>query len=153
MIDDIHLLAPRRDIAGEFEKRILYKLLALLEEVREAERVVVLSTTDSIELIDPEVLRTFDEIIHLPPLGASERFKVLKRHIQGVPTDVDLTKISMKTDGYTSKELRKLVTKTIINAAKRMGSQEVQRRHNVLVTMKDFEKALEEINNTKERKK
>jgi len=151
--DSIHLLAPRRDIAGEFEKRILYKLLALLEEVREAEQVVVLSTTDSLELIDPEVLRVFDEIIQLPPLGATERFKVLKKHIQGVPTDVDLIEISKKTEGYNSKDLRKLVIKAIINAAKRMGLQEVQHRRNVLVTMEDFEEALREANNAKEKRK
>ncbi|MCD6099479.1 MAG: AAA family ATPase [Candidatus Marinimicrobia bacterium] len=155
VIDSIHLLAPRRDTAGEFEKRILYKLLALLGEVRGAGEVVVLSTTDNIELIDQEVLRTFDETIKLPSLSTDDRYEVLLMYTQHVPleVDVDVNDISNNTEGYTVKDLRRLVAKAIINAAKRMGPQEIQHRHNVLVTMKDFKKAMKEIDNAKEDKK
>lgn len=151
VIDKLHLLAPKREIAGEFEKRILYKLLALLEEARRAERVVVLSTTDTLEIIDSEVLRAFDEIIQLPPLDIDDRLEVLKMHTRTVPlaSEVDLIKLSKKTKGYSLKDLRELVRRAIINAGKREGVQKIQHHRKIIVTMGDFHEALKEINNMK----
>ncbi len=148
VIDNLHLMAPKRENAGEFEKRILYKLLTLLEEVRKTQRVIVLSTTDNLESIDPEVLSVFDEIIQVPSLDEGGRLEALKIYARRVPlaSDVSLVELSKKTEGYSLRDLRNLLRKAIINAAKRRGLQEIQHYKDIMVTMEDFQNALKEIN-------
>jgi cell division protease FtsH len=112
-----------------------------------AEGIVVLSSTNRPDILDPALLRPgrFDRHIYVPPPDVNGREAILKIYAKKVKLapNVDLRVIAKSTPGFTGANLENLMNEAALIAAKK-GKE--------LVDMEDLEEAKDKILMGKERK-
>ena len=123
-IDEIDALAPRREEAfGDVEKRVVGRLLALMDGVSERGDVVVIGATNRPESIDPALRRPgrFDREVQIGVPNTESRLEILQIHTRGMPlsSDVDLEKMAQELYGYTGADLRALCREAALKALRR----------------------------------
>jgi transitional endoplasmic reticulum ATPase len=103
---------------------------------------VVLAATNRPDIIDSGLLRAgrFDKMIYIPPPDEPNRLKILKVHTKAMPlgSDVTLSDIAKKTDGYVGADLENLCREAGMIAYR--GNPDA-----IEVTQKDFLDALKSI--------
>jgi len=142
--DEIDSLATMRNsLSGDSRvgERVVSQLLAEMSGLEDLHDVVVIAATNRPDMVDTALLRPgrFDRQILVPPPDEKSRLKIFKIHTKNMPLyKVDLKKLAKKTDGYSGADIEALCREAALNAM----------RENInakKVTMKHFEKALEEI--------
>ena len=142
--DEIDSIAPRRGQYGDtgVTERIVNQLLTSLDGVEVLQGVVVLAATNRPDIIDSGLLRAgrFDKMIYIPPPDEPNRLKILKVHTKAMPlgSDVTLSDIAKKTDGYVGADLENLCREAGMIAYR--GNPDA-----IEVTQKDFLDALKSI--------
>ncbi|MFL6736443.1 MAG: CDC48 family AAA ATPase [Sphingomonas sp.] len=143
-IDELDSLVPARGGGlGEPQvtERVVNTILSEMDGLEELQNVVVIGATNRPTLIDPALLRPgrFDELIYVGTPDTPGRRRILAIHTRHMPLadDVDLEKISQRTDRFTGADLEDLVRRAGLTALRR-GLDSAK------VTMADFELALAE---------
>jgi transitional endoplasmic reticulum ATPase len=157
-IDEIDAIAPKRDeVVGEVERRVVAQLLALMDGLESRGDVIVIAATNRPHAIDPALRRPgrFDREIEIPLPDKQGRLEILQIHTRNMPLakDVDLTKITEITHGYTGADLAALAKEAALNALRRylpkidLSKNEIPTEllDSIEVTMDDFIHALNEI--------
>ncbi|HEX7048574.1 MAG TPA: CDC48 family AAA ATPase [Longimicrobiales bacterium] len=144
-IDELESLAPQRGGGlGEpaVTERVVNTILAEMDGLEELQGVVVIGASNRPTLIDPALLRPgrFDELVYVPVPDRDGRLLILRIHTRDMPLteDVDLESLADRTEGYTGADLEDLVRRAGLHALR--ASLEADK-----VTMRDFERALEEV--------
>ncbi|UXD21804.1 ATPase AAA [Ignicoccus pacificus DSM 13166] len=143
-IDEIDAIAAKRiemGTSGEREvQRTLMQLLAELDGFDPLSGVAVIAATNRLDILDPAILRPgrFDRIVYIPPPDKKGRLEILQIHTRKMKLapDVNLEKIAEMTEGATGADIKAIVTEAGYNAI-RAGRR--------MVTMEDFEKAIEKV--------
>lgn len=150
-IDEIDSIAPERT-SGETgtERRVLTQLLKEMDGMDELEDVLVMGATNTPWILDSALLRRFEKRIHVPLPDKEAREEILKIHLEegDLSSDVDLTKIAEKTDGYSGSDLERLCRE-----ASMIPLREGEKTDKLMdpdfnlrpLKMQDFEKALEGV--------
>ena len=143
-IDELDSLVPARGGGlGEPQvtERVVNTILSEMDGLEELQNVIVIGATNRPTLIDPALLRPgrFDELIYVGTPDTPGRRRILAIHTRHMPLadDVDLEKISQRTDRFTGADLEDLVRRAGLTALRR-GLDSAK------VTMADFELALAE---------
>jgi transitional endoplasmic reticulum ATPase len=123
-IDELDSLAPKREeVTGEVERRVVAQLLALMDGLGGRGNVIVIGATNRPGALDPALRRPgrFDREIEISVPDKQGRHEVLQIHTRGMPLaqDVDLTKLSAMTHGYTGADLSSLGRETAMKALRR----------------------------------
>ena len=143
-LDEIDSIAPSRGSYGDsgVTERIVNQLLTSLDGIEVLQGVVVIAATNRPDIIDNALLRAgrFDKLVYIPPPDKDSRYNILKVHTKNMPLnkDVDLKKISEKTDGYVGADLENLCREAGMMAY-RQNSDATE------VTEKNFSDALKVI--------
>ena len=143
-LDEIDSIAPSRGSYGDsgVTERIVNQLLTSLDGIEVLQGVVVIAATNRPDIIDNALLRAgrFDKLVYIPPPDKDSRYNILKVHTKNMPLnkDVDLKKISEKTDGYVGADLENLCREAGMMAY-RQSSDATE------VTEKNFSDALKVI--------
>jgi transitional endoplasmic reticulum ATPase len=141
-LDEIDALAPRRgshvgDPAAT--ERIVNTLLVELDGIQELNGVVVIGATNRPSLLDPALLRPgrFDELIYVAIPDREGRLHILRALTASMPLgpDVDLERLSARTEGFTGADLEGLVRRAGLRALRESMSA-------MVTTMPHFEHAL-----------
>lgn len=154
--DEIDAIAPVRG-SGQGDtnvtERVVSQLLTELDGLEELQRVVVLAATNRPDIIDPALLRAgrFDKMLQVPAPDKKARLDILKIQSAKNPLaeDVNLEKITEKTEGYTGADLSALVSTAVMLAleehVEKYKTVEEISKHagEVKVTAKHFEDSLE----------
>ncbi len=154
--DEIDALAPIRGYASDsgVTERVVSQLLTELDGIQPLHGVVVIASTNRIDMIDPALLRAgrFDKLIYVPMPDRAARLEILKIHTRGVPlctqnearsgmcseSDVvDLEKIANMTEGFSGADLE-----AVVNTAISIVLQEYLRSHQ---NMDDYKKDLDKV--------
>jgi cell division protease FtsH len=100
--------------------------------------ITVIAATNRPEALDDALLRRFPEKINILLPDVSSREKILGLQMGIAPTEpgLKLEEIAKKTDGYSGDDLKNLVCKVKLCVAKRTE---------IIVTMSDFNNALEKL--------
>ena len=122
-IDELDALAPRRGSSSSdhgVSDRVVNTLLAEMDGLEAAGRVVVIGATNRPTLIDPALLRPgrFGEIIYIPPPDRDGRLEILRLHAGRIPLDdgVSLEWLADQTSGLTGADLEGLIRRAALAA-------------------------------------
>ncbi|GMM29529.1 putative AAA family ATPase [Martiniozyma asiatica (nom. inval.)] len=159
--DELDALVPRRDTSlSESSSRVVNTLLTELDGLNNRKGIFVIGATNRPDMIDPAMLRPgrLDKTLYIELPNAIERFDILKTLIKsnGTPIDKDVNLEILSHDercrNFSGADLSSLVREASVVALKRnffKGISELDEEvedstvENVLVTAKDFERALD----------
>jgi transitional endoplasmic reticulum ATPase len=157
-IDEIDSIAPKREeVTGEVERRVVSQLLSLMDGLKSRGKVVVIAATNRPNAIDPALRRPgrFDREIEIGIPDRQGRLEILQIHTRGMPLaeDVNLERIADITHGFVGADLEALCKEAAIRALRRIlpeidleaESIPAEVLNKLVVTMKDFEEALKEV--------
>ncbi len=160
-IDELDAIAPKREeVTGEVERRVVAQLLALMDGLEGRGNVIVVGATNRPGALDPALRRPgrFDREIEIGVPDKEARHEILQIHTRGMPLaeDVDLTRLTEITHGYTGADLAALGRETAMKALRRylpeINLEEQRVPPSVLekmeVRMEDFSEAYKEITPT-----
>jgi len=126
--------------ANDEREQTLNQILTEMDGFTGTEGVIVLGATNRPEVLDQALLRPgrFDRRVFVNPPDKDGRQKILEVHTRSVPLadNVDLGQVAANTPGMVGADLRNLVNKAALTAA---------RRDHEKVTSYDFSDALEKI--------
>jgi transitional endoplasmic reticulum ATPase len=110
-LDELDALAGRRTGQSSVAERMVSQLLMELDALADRlKSVVVLGTTNRLDLIDPAFLRPgrFDLVIGFPLPTERERLAILAVHLRGKPLDpdVDPAVLAAQSEGLTGADLQ-----------------------------------------------
>jgi transitional endoplasmic reticulum ATPase len=112
--DEFDSVAQRRDNSPDQEaRRTVNQLLTSLEAYRDERRLLVMAATNSIEHLDPAVIRPgrFDRHIRIDLPDAEARREVFETELDERPAapDMDLDELVRRTEGMTPAAIAKIV--------------------------------------------
>jgi transitional endoplasmic reticulum ATPase len=118
--DEFDSVAQRRDGTPDQESRkTVNQLLTSLESIRDERRLLVMAATNSIEHLDPAVIRPgrFDRHIRIDLPDAEARQEIFRAELDERPTadDIDLSDLVRRTEGMTPAAISKIVDTAAID--------------------------------------
>ena len=125
-IDEIDAVARRRGtgLGGSHDEReqTLNQLLVEMDGFGVNEGIIVMATTNRVDVLDPAILRPgrFDRKISVGRPDIKGREDILKVHSKDKPLseDVDLKEIARTTAGFSGADLENLMNEAAIGAAR-----------------------------------
>ncbi|MFO7966272.1 MAG: AAA family ATPase [Archaeoglobaceae archaeon] len=160
-ISEFEALAPRREDAGELERRIVSQLMSIMDEIENGENIILIAETNKPDLIEPALLRPgrIENYIYFPMPNKEEREEIFRTQLKGMPLDegLDIEELANKTENYTGAGIKAICRKAGILALKRATFQEGLKSlsefnklgeipiSNLKLTMKDFEDSIRSI--------
>ncbi len=121
--DEVDAIAPVR--GGDFgdshvTERVISQLLTELDGLEVLRNVVVIAATNRPDIVDPALLRAgrFDRMLYIAPPDRKSRFEIIRIHTNKVPLadDVDVERLSDRTDGYTGADIASIIQAAVILA-------------------------------------
>ncbi|HYG71993.1 MAG TPA: AAA family ATPase [Actinomycetota bacterium] len=112
--DEFDSVAQRRDQNPDQEaRRTVNQLLTALERHRDERRLLVMAATNSLEHIDPAVIRPgrFDRHVRIDLPDADARREIFRTELEDRPVarDIDLEDLVRRTEGMTPATIEKVV--------------------------------------------
>jgi len=159
-IDELDAIAPVRGTTGTLgDTRAVTQLLALMDGLHRAEGVMVIGTTNRVEIIDPALRRAgrFDREVHFATPSASAREEILRVHTREMPLTDDaidgLPEIARRAYGFVGADLMELSREAGLAALRRAAqafmlnpsAASYPASSDLVVTQADFELALARI--------
>ena len=85
-IDDLDVVAPRREYAGDAGRWALSLLLTLMDRL-ESDGVVVIGSTSRPDAVDPSVFEPgrFEKLVYVPPPAEEDRLEILRDLTRDMP--------------------------------------------------------------------
>lgn len=156
--DEIDALAPRRGSGiadSHVSERVISQILTEMDGLEELRGVVVLAATNRMDLIDPALLRAgrFDQILHVPPPNEDARLEIFKIHTNKNPLakNVSLQKLATETDGYMGSDIEAICREATMLTIRKYIKTHAKKKESgkspkLQITMEDFRKAIERVN-------
>lgn len=125
-IDELDVLALKRGESGsQADTRLATQLLSLMDGLGKVDGVVVIGTTNRLEVVDMAFRRPgrFDRELYIGPPGADGRLQILKIHTREMPLADDagphLTELAAATPGFVGADLMALCREAGLQALRR----------------------------------
>ncbi|MBI4288436.1 MAG: AAA family ATPase [Chloroflexi bacterium] len=125
-IDEIDVMAPKRGESGSYaDTRMVAQLLSLLDGMKKSDGVVVIGTTNRLEMVDMALRRPgrFDREIFIGPPDTNGRMQILNIHTRGMPLTKDaeafLPEVAERTHGFVGADLMEVCREAGLNALRR----------------------------------
>lgn len=156
-IDEIDSIAPKREGAGEVERRVVSQLLTLMDGIEPRQNLIVIAATNRPDDIDEALRRPgrFDREIPMGVPDQTGRREVIAIHTRGMPLadDVNLEELASLTYGFVGSDIAALTREAAIEALRRnlpkikLDEEEIPPEvlENLSVTHNDFGDALRRI--------
>ena len=111
--DEIESLVPVRGrdsgTGASFTERVISQFLAEMSGIEELKGVVILATTNRLDLVDPSLLSSgrFDLVMELPKPDAQAREKIFEIHLRKKPlsSEVRIATLARLTEGRTGGDI------------------------------------------------
>jgi SpoVK/Ycf46/Vps4 family AAA+-type ATPase len=121
--DEIDAIASKRGKTTDVTDRVLIQLLTEMDGFEGLKDILVLGATNRPDSLDSALIRPgrFDELVHISMPDVDARQKIVEIAVKSMPLgpDVDLTKISEQTSGYTGAEIVNVCREAGLNSIKR----------------------------------
>jgi transitional endoplasmic reticulum ATPase len=152
-IDELDAIArSRRDLGSQTDIRTVTQLLSLMDGLRKIDGVIVIGTTNQLEMIDPAFRRAgrFDREIYIGPPDTDGRLHILNIHTRDMPLERNvgdfLPTLATRTHGFVGADLLELCREAGLSSLRRVApskgiSRELASRQirNAKVTADDLE--------------
>jgi len=157
--DEIDSIIPRRGSAStdaHVTERVISQFLTEMDGIEELKGVVVLASTNRIDLIDPAILRTgrFDLSLELPIPDEKTREGIFKIHTKNKPLDkdVDLKELAKETEDNVGSDIEFICRKASMFAIKEYIANPKEKKGPV-VKKKHFKEAISLLKGQKNKMK
>jgi transitional endoplasmic reticulum ATPase len=154
-LDEIDSIAPVRGAAHDqgVTERVVSQILTEMDGLEPLHNVVVIAATNRLDMLDPALVRPgrFDRLVYIGPPNLEARKEILKIHTKDKPLnkDVDLDKLAVKMQNYTGAEIAAVCNEAVMLSIRDYvlggGDLEEEKVKQVRVSMKYFEKAMENV--------
>jgi transitional endoplasmic reticulum ATPase len=147
LFDEIDSIAPtRRSNNSSLASRLVSQLLMELDGIEALKQVVVLATTNRIDMVDPALLRSgrFDLVLEFSLPDLDDRLKILAVHLQDKPLseEVELLPIAEASVGLAGSDIKAITERAAYLAV----SEVVQKKtKEVCIKQIHLNKALKEL--------
>jgi len=117
LFDEIESLVPKRGIedSSGVSQRVVSQFLSEMDGLEELKGVVVIGTTNRLDLVDEALLRPgrFDFLLELPKPDEKTREEIFKIHTKGKPLaeDVNLKNLAKETTGLVGSDIEAICKK------------------------------------------
>ncbi len=117
LFDEIESLVPNRNIedSSGVSQRVVGQFLSEMDGLEELKGVVVIGTTNRLDLVDTALLRAgrFDFLLELPKPDEKTREEIFKIHTRGKPLseNVNLATLGKETEGLTGADIESICKK------------------------------------------
>ncbi len=140
-MDELDAIVPMRgsgDGGAHVTERMVNQLLSELDGVQSLEGVVVVASTNRIDIIDPALLRPgrFDKLIQIGMPDKETRLAIFKIHTKEMPVtkEINFEELAKRTEGYSGADIEAM--------CREAGMIALREDMNIKqVTLKHFEKA------------
>src|ERR687891_1346377 len=123
-IDQIDSIAPKREVMGDVERRVVSQLLSVMYGLESRGKVVVIAASNRPNAIDRALRRPgrFDREIEIRVPDKRGRLEVLQVHARNMPLngDVDQEKIANVTHGFVGADLEYLCKEAAMKCLRRL---------------------------------
>jgi transitional endoplasmic reticulum ATPase len=155
--DEFDAIAPtrggRHGSDSNVMERVISQILTELDGVEKLKNVVVIASTNRLDLIDPALLRPgrFDRLVVTPMPDDKCREEILKIHLRGKPLakDVSIAELVQQTDGWSGADIAALCTEAGMNAIREYvdagGKDDPRKVKYCTIYMKHFREAIEKV--------
>ncbi|XP_033337030.1 ATPase family gene 2 protein homolog A isoform X1 [Megalopta genalis] len=152
LIEEIDSLCPKRSSSStDHERRVLSQLVALFDDIQNAnDNVVILGTTSKLDLVDSSLRRPgrIDKEFEIYVPTPTMRREILEKMLLKIPHTLlneDVRNIAFVTHGYVGADLYGLCSQAVLNAVKRQQKANVSFETFTEITLPDFNLALNVI--------
>jgi CDC48 subfamily AAA family ATPase len=120
--DEIDSIAPSRSKSSDSKvsERVVNQMLTELDGLDELNDVVIIAATNRPDIMDTALLRPgrFDRILLVPGPDKDAREAIFNVHTKSMPldSDVNLSKLAAKTDGYAGADIQSICREAAIFA-------------------------------------
>ena len=142
-------MVPARNPAlrgSDVTERVVSQFLTELDGIEELKEVVVLGSTNRLDLIDPALCRAgrFDFLLEIPKPDEKTRLEIFKIHTKGKPLakDVDFKILSKDTEGLTGADIETICKKASILAIREFVEAGMSDYQKFQITNKHFKLAM-----------
>lgn len=154
--DEIDALVPTRSAGSSdshVSERILSQFLAEFDGIDELRGVLVLGSTNRLDILDPAVLRPgrFDEIVEMIMPDQKGREEIFTVHFRNKPLSeqINYRELAEQTEGFSGADIaaiaRKAAMMAVRRAVKSMEETAAEEDPEILIRGHDIEEALEEV--------
>lgn len=126
LFDEIDSIASQRGTGGArdaIHEPMVNTLLAEMDGLSNLKDVVVIATTNRLDILDSALLRPgrFDKMLGVPMPDEDARFQILTVHTKGMPLekDVNLKEFAKKTQGYSGADIEALCREAGMNSLRK----------------------------------
>ena len=150
VFDEIESLVPKRSLgdSSQVSQRVVSQFLSEMDGLEELKGVVVIGTTNRLDLVDEALLRPgrFDFLLELPKPDEKTRCEIFKIHTRGKPLaeDINLKNLAKETEGLTGSDIEAVCQKASMLAIREAVSHNPSK--NLKINFKHFKKALGNFN-------
>ncbi|HTK06698.1 MAG TPA: CDC48 family AAA ATPase [Ktedonobacteraceae bacterium] len=149
--DEIETLVPQRGrvMSDQVTERVTAQFLTEMDGIKELKGVLVLASTNRVDLIDPAMRRPgrFDIVVELPKPDVATRQEILKVHTRGKPLErkVKLESLAQETEGWVGADIASLCQKASLLAIREFLACEEADLEQLIVREEHFKEAMKSI--------
>jgi len=120
--DEVESIVPQRGkVAGDqVTERVITQFLTEMDGIEELKGVMVLASTNRLDLVDPAILRPgrFDFVLELPKPDVKAREEIFQVHTTRKPLakDISLARLAEETDGLVGADIASICQKASLLA-------------------------------------
>ena len=151
VFDELDSLVPIRNQSSDSQvtERVVSQFLTELDGIEELKGVVIIGTTNRLDLIDPALLRAgrFDFLLEIPKPDEKTRLEIFKIHTQGKPLaqDVDFKTLSKETEGLTGADIENICKKASILAIREFVQRKETNKKKFKINIQYFKEVLKRL--------
>jgi len=151
VFDEIEGLAPKRSIGDSsgVSQRVVSQFLSEMDGLEELKGVVVIGTTNRLDLVDDALLRPgrFDFLLEVPKPDEKTRYEIFKIYTKGKPLaeDPNLKNLAKETEGLTGADIEAICKKASILAIRefvQLNNPAIKDLKKFKITAKHFKEAM-----------
>jgi transitional endoplasmic reticulum ATPase len=149
-LDEIESLVPKRSIGDSsgVSQRVVSQFLSEMDGLEELKGVVVIGTTNRLDLVDEALLRAgrFDFLLEVSKPDEKTRKEIFKIHTKGKPLaeDVNLENLAKETEGLVGSDIEAICKKASMLAIREFidpvrSSPKIKPKSNSLVRSRKYD--------------
>lgn len=149
--DEVESIVPQRGkMAGDqVTERVVTQFLTEMDGIEELKGVMVLASTNRVDLVDPAILRPgrFDFVLELPKPDVKAREAIFQVHTTGKPLakEVSLKSLAEETDGLVGADIASICQKASLLAISEFLESKEEDLEKLIIEKRHFREAISNV--------
>jgi transitional endoplasmic reticulum ATPase len=149
--DEVESIVPQRGrmVGDQVTERVVTQFLTEMDGIEELKDVMVLASTNRVDLVDPAILRPgrFDFVLELPKPDVKAREAIFWVHTTGKPLakDISLKSLAEETDGLVGADIASICQKASLLAIQEFLAGKEEDLEKLIIEKRHFREAISDV--------